>query len=101
MGMANIRPLAEGIPLGRAWREGRRVYVICSYQSTLSTELRALGAKWDRETVAPGSPADSRPGALWVGSGKADQVTPLVLAHLGRITEIETAKTEATIAGRW
>lgn len=81
MTTAKTRPLADGIPLDKAWREGRRVYVRCGYTSKLNEQLRRLGATWDH---------DHR--ALWVGSGKADQVTPLVRASLARIGEVAEVK---------
>lgn len=85
-----ITPLHDDIPTDRAWRTGRRVYVRCGYQSQLNTELRDLGGRWD---------ADER--ALWVGSGKADKVIPLVAAAIERAAAIETVKATATETGRW
>lgn len=77
----DIKPLTDDIPLSKAWRLGRRIYVRCGYKSALNGQLRALGAKWDREVRA-----------LWVGSGKADQVTPLVRSGMDRVAQVEDTK---------
>jgi hypothetical protein len=84
------KPLAEGIPTELAWRAGRRIYVRCGYQSTLNTELRDIGARWDNEVRA-----------LWLGSGKADKVIPLVRARIERVAAIEKVKADATANGWW
>lgn len=83
---ADRLPLADDIPLDRAWRTGRRVYVRCGYHSRLNTQLRGLGAHWDGEARA-----------LWTGSGKRTQVAELVRAAEARRTEIDRIKA----AGRW
>lgn len=75
------RPLAEDIPTSLAWKQKRRVYVTCGYNSRLNTELRAIGAKWD-----------SKVKALWVGTVKAAQVLPLVQAHQERIHAVAEIK---------
>lgn len=80
------QPIADDIPVDRAWKTGRRIYIRCGYQSTLNTALRQIGATWDSEQRA-----------LWVGSGKLDQVVPLVQAQAQRIAQVEQVKT----SGRW
>jgi hypothetical protein len=75
------KPLAGDIPTEKAWRVGRRIYVRCGYQSKLNGQLRGIGAKWDGEVRA-----------LWVGSGKLDQVLPLVRATAERAQQIERIK---------
>lgn len=65
----------------RAWKAGRRIYVRAGYKSQLSDALYGIGAKWDR---------DER--ALWVGSGKLEQVVPLVLAQAERAAEVVATK---------
>lgn len=79
--MTESKPLAEDIPLERAWKVGRRIYVRCGYKSQLNDEIRALGGKWDREERA-----------LWVGSGKADQVITAVRAAEERGAKVEEIK---------
>lgn len=78
--------LADDIPLSRAWKAGRRVYVTCGYKSQLNGQLRDLGAKWDRDEEA-----------LWVGSGKLDQVLTLIREAGERAAEAEAVKG----AGHW
>lgn len=73
--------LAEDIPLERAWKSGRRIYVRCGYRSRLNDQIRDLGGKCD---------ADER--ALWVGSGKAEQVVTAVRAAEERGAQVEATK---------
>ena len=75
------KPLAEDIPLERAWKAGRRIYVRCGYRSLLNDQIRDLGGKWDR---------DER--ALWVGSGKVAQVLTAVRAAEERGVKVEQVK---------
>lgn len=84
--MGDIKPLADDIPLSKAWKIGRRIYVRCGYKSQLNGQMRELGAKWDGQWRG-----------LWTGTGKADQVIPLVRAA------VETAKESESIkeSGRW
>lgn len=70
------------ISLEKAWRSARRIYIRAGYKSQLNNELRDIGAKWD---------AGER--ALWVGSGKLNQVTTAVLAQGERIAAVEAIKT--------
>ena len=81
-----IHPIHPDIPVERAWKVGRRIYVRCGYKSQLNTQMREIGAKWD---------GDER--ALWVGSGKVDQVVPLVQAAAERGAAIDAVKA----AGHW
>jgi hypothetical protein len=71
----DIKPIHPDISTEKAWLNGRRVYVTCGYNSLLNTQMRDLGAKWDREM-----------GALYTGtqSGKLDKVIALVLADAQR-----------------
>lgn len=84
------KPLTEGIPTTTAWREGRRIYIRCGYQSRTNTDLRDIGAKWD---------ADER--ALWVGSTKADKVIEILTDASKRVEAAKTVKASATEAGLW
>jgi hypothetical protein len=59
--------IADDIPLSRAWKTGRRVYVRCARRSKVDDGLYALGSTWDREEEA-----------RWVGSGKLEQVIALI-----------------------
>lgn len=54
-------------------RRGRRLYVRCGYESRLGVALRGIGASWDRDEKC-----------LWIGTGKADQLPPLLAAHQER-----------------
>ena len=69
------------IPDEKAWQQGRRIYIRCGYKSTLNGQLRELGAKWDGDE-----------NALWVGTGKRDQVIPLILAQAERAAATEAVK---------
>lgn len=80
------KPIHPDIPTDRAWQVSRRLYVRCGYQSQLNSELRELGAKWDGDVRA-----------LWVGSGKRDQVVAAVQRTLTRVAEVDAVKA----AGRW
>jgi hypothetical protein len=51
-------------------RRGRRLYIRCGYESQLGVALRNIGAKWDR---------DER--CLWIGTGKAAALPPLLAAE--------------------
>lgn len=73
--------IAGDIPLERAWKDGRRVYVVCGFKSRLSDDLYALGSHWDREEKA-----------TWVGSGKLDQVVTLVRQADERAAATEQVK---------
>lgn len=86
------KPVADGIPTDLAWRAGRRIYVRCGYTSQLNTQLRAdtIRARWDSDVRA-----------LWVGSGKADKVLPLLRERLARVDAIEQIKRAATEGGWW
>lgn len=81
-----MKPIADDIPVDRAWQEGRRIYVRCGYKTQLNQALRDLGAHWD---------SDQR--ARWVGVTKKTRVVELVRAHQQRITALEEVKQ----AGRW
>lgn len=65
-----VRELHPDLPIERAWRMGRRIYLRCGQHSVLSQRLHQLGAKWD-----------VRERSLWVGSGKADRVLEAALDH--------------------
>lgn len=80
------KAVADDIPVDKAWKIGRRIYVRCGYQSQLNDQLREIGATWDR---------DAR--ALWVGSTKLTQVLPLLRQQAERIAKVSTIKA----AGRW
>lgn len=84
--MTEITAIHADIPTDQAWKVGRRIYVVAGYKSQLNSDLRALGAKWD---------SDER--ALWVGSGKLDQVLPLIRAQAQRVEQAQAVKAE----GRW
>jgi hypothetical protein len=84
------KPLTDTIPTDRAWKEGRRIYIRCGYQSRTNTDLRNLGAHWD---------ADAR--ALWIGSGKAAQVIAILTAAAERVAAVEAVKATATAANLW
>lgn len=81
--MANTgpTPAAEDIPIDRAWRQGRRLYVRCGYRSALNAELRAIGARWDD---------DQR--ALWVGPTRFERALPLIRAYVRKLERIEATK---------
>lgn len=66
---------------GRCWKEGRRIYVRCGYRSQANTEMRDIGAKWDRDA-----------GALWVGSGKAPLVVQILNDAATRAEQVEGQK---------
>jgi hypothetical protein len=74
------------IPDEKAWQQGRRIYIRCGYNSILNGQVREIGGKWDRDE-----------GALWVGTGKRDQVIPLILAQAERASATEAVKD----AGLW
>lgn len=84
--MADPTAIHPDIPLDKAWRAGRRIYVRAGYQSHLNDQMRALGAKWDPEAKA-----------LWVGTGKAQQVVPLVQAQVSRVA----ASADVKARGQW
>lgn len=65
----------------KAWKAGRRIYVRAGYKSQLSDALYGIGAKWDRDEHA-----------LWVGSGKLDQVVPLILAQAEVAAAVQAVK---------
>jgi hypothetical protein len=75
------RRIAPHIPTARAWKAGRRIYVTSAYKSRLGDELYGIGAKWDRDE-----------GARWVGSGKLNQVIPLIEAHEERVARTQAVK---------
>lgn len=79
-------PIHPDIPLTQAWKTGRRIYVRSGYRSQLNTELREAGASWD-----------AKERALWVGTGKLDQVLPLIQEHQQRIAQAVAVKA----AGLW
>jgi hypothetical protein len=74
------------IPDEKAWQQGRRIYIRCGYKSILNSQLRDLGARWDGDE-----------NALWVGTGKRDQVIPLILAQAERAAATVAIKD----AGLW
>jgi hypothetical protein len=51
-------------------QRGRRLYIRCGYESRLGDALRGIGATWDREEKG-----------LWVGTGKAELLPPLLSAE--------------------
>ncbi len=65
--MTGKTQIAADIPLSRAWKTGRRVYVRCARRSKVDDSLYALGSTWDRDEEA-----------RWVGSGKLEQVIALI-----------------------
>ena len=65
------------LPIDQAWQQGRRLYARCGSHTQLRRELDDLGAQWD-----------SKEGALWVGSGKRDRFTSLVLEHHARMRRL-------------
>lgn len=99
--MAKQTPLTDTTPTTRAWKEGRRIYIRCGYNSRLNGDLRAIGAKWDPDALSPAATHTDRPGALWVGSGKAEQVIALIEAADERAAAAEQVKADATESGRW
>jgi hypothetical protein len=84
--MAGTTQIHPDIPLDRAWKAGRRIYVRSAYKSQLNADLRAIGATWDRDEEC-----------LWVGSGKLDAVIPLIQAQAGRAAAVQAVKD----AGHW
>jgi len=84
--MAKPKPIADDIPLDKAWKIGRRVYVRCGYMSSLNTQLREIGATWDRDVRA-----------LWVGTGKVETVLPLVRAQVERVAAVNASNRWVTI----
>lgn len=80
------KAIADDIPTEKAWKIGRRIYVRCGYESRLNSQLREIGASWDRDVRA-----------LWVGSTKLAQVLPLLRAQAERIAKVSAVKA----AGRW
>ncbi len=80
------QPIHTDIPVDRAWRVGRRVYIKTGKTSKLNEKLIALNATWDGEV-----------GARWVGTGKLEIVTPMILDHLAVIAKLEAIKAD----GRW
>jgi hypothetical protein len=81
--MTQIHP---DIPEDRAWKYARRIYVRSAYRSKLSDDLYWIGAKWDPQEHC-----------LWVGSGKLEQVIPLIQANEERGTQAAEVKA----AGLW
>lgn len=45
-------PVAEDIPVSRAWRSGRRIYVRSGYKSKLGDALYEIGSTWDKDEEA-------------------------------------------------
>jgi hypothetical protein len=86
MAQSTPKPIADDIPVDKAWQVGRRIYVRCAYESTLNQQLRAIGATWDRDVRA-----------LYVGTTKRDQILPLVTAQVQRIAAV----TEVKAGGHW
>lgn len=84
-------PAVEGVPYTRAWKDGRRIYVISGYKSKLSDALWAAGFSWDRDLkahyVGTGKP----------GLAKLEQVTPAI--REAEAAAQATAETKA--AGHW
>lgn len=79
--MSKTTPIADTIPLEKAWQTGRRVYVRCGYNTATNQRIRALGATWDREVKA-----------LWVGSTKKQQVVD-ILTEIGEaVAAVEAIK---------
>jgi len=78
--------IADDIPLSRAWKIGRRVYVRAAYKSKLNDGLYELGSTWDRDEEA-----------RWVGTGKLEQVIALIREADQRAAETEQVKG----AGHW
>lgn len=78
--------ISPDIPAEKAWRQGRRVYVRAGYKTQLDDQIRRIGGKWDAEEKA-----------LWVGSGKLEQVIPMILAQAERAAQVQAVKD----AGRW
>ncbi|WP_433662529.1 hypothetical protein ACQPW1_10445 [Nocardia sp. CA-128927] len=67
------KPVAEDIPVEKAWKEGRRVYVRAARYSKLEEEMETKGT-WDGEV-----------GANWIGTSKLDSVLPAIRADLERL----------------
>lgn len=80
------KAISPDIPVDKAWKTGRRIYVRTGYKTQLNDQIRELGGKWDAGEHA-----------LWVGSGKLEQVIPLVLAQAQRAAAVQAVKD----AGRW
>jgi hypothetical protein len=78
-------PAVEGIPYTRAWKDGRRIYVISGCKPKLSDALWAAGFTWDRDLKAH-YVGTGRPGLA-----KLEQVLPA-------IREAEAAAQEAARA---
>jgi len=81
--MEQIHP---DIPVSKAWKTSRTIFVTAGYNSVLSGEMYDLGAKWDRDEHA-----------FRTGPGKLDTVIPLILADLGRAAKTADIKS----AGLW
>lgn len=60
-------PLADGVPLAKAWRCAGRVYVRCGERSKLGEHMRGLGSRWDRDAKA-----------VWVDARYVDTVVKAV-----------------------
>lgn len=84
-------PIADGVPLSRAWRDGRRIYIVSAKDSPLSNKLWELGAAWDRDMrahyVGTGKP----------GLAKLEQVLPLIREAEDRAARVQAVKD----AGHW
>lgn len=64
---ATVKPVADDVPLSRAWQEGRRIYIRCGKWTELDCQLVELRARWDPEKRA-----------RWVGTQRRDTVLPLI-----------------------
>jgi hypothetical protein len=76
------KPVAEDIPTTVAWKQGRRIYIRCGYETTLNTKLIEINATWDKEVRA-----------RYVGTSRAALVLPLIREHVARIDAYTAVRT--------
>jgi Domain of unknown function (DUF5710) len=81
--MEQIHP---DIPVTKAWRTSRTVFVTAGYNSVLSGEMYGIGAKWDRDEHA-----------FRTGPARLPQVIEFILAETARAQETAQVKS----AGLW
>jgi hypothetical protein len=81
--MEQIHP---DIPIDKAWKTSRTVFITAGYNSVLSGEMYGIGAKWDRDEHA-----------FRTGPGKLPQVIAFILAEQARAQKTAEVKS----AGLW
>jgi hypothetical protein len=81
LGSLKPEPVADDVPMEKAWRTGGRLYVRCGAQSQLNADLKPLGAQWN---------ADTR--AVWVPVRQSDAALVAIRAGQERIRRIEAVK---------